>query len=69
MGMFVPDTYGGAGMDYLSYAIAIEELSRACASHGVIASAHNSLVCYPILTYGTEAQKQKYLAPLANGGF
>jgi butyryl-CoA dehydrogenase len=67
MGMFVPDTYGGAGMDYVSYAIAIEELSRACASHGVIASAHNSLVCYPILTYGTEAQKQKYLAPLAKG--
>jgi butyryl-CoA dehydrogenase len=67
MGMFVPDTYGGAGMDYLSYAIAIEELSRACASHGVIASAHNSLVCYPILTYGTEAQKQRYLAPLASG--
>ena len=44
MGMFVPDEHGGAGMDYLSYAIAIEELSRVCASHGVIASAHNSLV-------------------------
>ena len=67
MGMFVPEAYGGAGMDYLSYAIAVEELSRVCASHGVIASAHNSLVCYPILTYGTEAQKQKYLAPLARG--
>jgi len=67
MGMFVPEAYGGAGMDYLSYAIAIEELSRVCASHGVIASAHNSLVCYPILTYGTEAQKHKYLAPLARG--
>jgi butyryl-CoA dehydrogenase len=67
MGMFVPETYGGAGMDYVSYAIAIEELSRVCASHGVIASAHNSLVCYPILMYGTEAQKQKYLAPLARG--
>jgi butyryl-CoA dehydrogenase len=67
MGMFVPDAYGGAGMDYLSYAIAIEELSRVCASHGVIASAHNSLVCYPILTYGNEAQKQKYLGPLARG--
>ena len=67
MGMFVPDAYGGAGMDYLSYSIAIEELSRVCASHGVIASAHNSLVCYPIMAYGNEAQKQKYLAPLARG--
>ena len=52
-------------MDYVSYVIAIEELSRVCASHGVIASVNNSLVCYPILTYGTEAQKQKYLVPLA----
>jgi butyryl-CoA dehydrogenase len=67
MGMFVPEAYGGAGMDYLSYVIAIEELSRACASHGVIASAHNSLVCYPILRYGSEAQKQKYLVRLARG--
>ncbi len=67
MGMFVPDPYGGAGMDYVSYSIAIEELSRVCASHGVIASAHNSLVCYPLLAYGNEAQKQKYLAPLARG--
>jgi alkylation response protein AidB-like acyl-CoA dehydrogenase len=67
MGMFVPEAYGGAGMDYVSYVIAIEELSRVCASHGVIASAHNSLVCYPILTYGTEAQKQKYLTKLARG--
>jgi butyryl-CoA dehydrogenase len=67
MGMFVPETYGGAGMDILSYVIAIEELSRVCASHGVIASAHNSLVCYPILEYGSEAQKQKYLTRLARG--
>src|SRR5436190_2568575 len=67
MGLFVPEAYGGAGMDYVSYVIAIEELSRVCASHGVIASAHNSLVCYPILTYGNEAQKQKYLTPLARG--
>src|SRR5580765_8801092 len=67
MGMFVPDAYGGAGMDYVSYVIAIEELSRVCASHGVIASAHNSLVCYPIMTYANEAQKQKYLVPLAKG--
>jgi alkylation response protein AidB-like acyl-CoA dehydrogenase len=67
MGMFVPDTYSGAGLDYLSYVIAIEELSRVCASHGVIASAHNSLVNYPILAYGSEAQKQKYLPKIASG--
>jgi len=67
MGMFVPEAYGGAGMDYVSYVIAIEELSRVCASHGVIASAHNSLVCFPVMTYGNEAQKQKYLTRLARG--
>jgi butyryl-CoA dehydrogenase len=67
LGMFVPEAYGGAGLDYVSYVIAIEELSRACASHGVIASVNNSLVCYPIMTYGTEAQKRKYLVPLAKG--
>ena len=67
LGMFVPEAYGGAGMDYLSYVITVEELSRVCASHGVICSVNNSLVCYPVLTYGTEAQKQKYLVPLAKG--
>jgi butyryl-CoA dehydrogenase len=67
MGLFVPEAYGGAGLDYLSYVIAVEELSRVCASHGVICSAHSSLVCYPILTYGNEAQKQKYLTKLASG--
>ena len=67
MGMFVPEAYGGAGMDYVSYVIAIEELSRVCASHGVIASAHNSLVCFPIMTYGTEEQKQRVLTRLARG--
>lgn len=67
LGMFVPEEYGGAGMDYVSYVVAIEELSRVCASHGVIASVNNSLVCYPILTYGNEAQKRKYLTPLAQG--
>jgi alkylation response protein AidB-like acyl-CoA dehydrogenase len=65
--MFVPESYGGAGMDYLSYVIAVEELSRVCASHGVICSVNNSLVSYPILAYGTEAQKQQYLVPLAKG--
>jgi alkylation response protein AidB-like acyl-CoA dehydrogenase len=67
LGMFVPEAYGGAGMDYVSYVIAIEELSRVCASHGVIASVNNSLVCYPIMTYGNETQKQKYLTRLARG--
>ena len=67
LGMIVPEEYGGAGMDYLSYVIAIEELSRACASHGVIASVNNSLVSYPLMTYGTEEQKRKYLVPIAKG--
>ena len=67
LGMFVPELWGGAGMDYVSYVIAIEELSRVCASHGVIASVNNSLVCYPLMAYANEAQKQKYLVPLAKG--
>jgi alkylation response protein AidB-like acyl-CoA dehydrogenase len=67
LGMFVPEQYGGAGMTYLSYVVAIEELSRVCASHGVIASVNNSLVCYPLMAYANEAQKQKYLVPLAKG--
>jgi butyryl-CoA dehydrogenase len=67
LGMFVPEAWGGAGMDYVSYVIAIEELSRVCASHGVIASVNNSLVCYPLLAYASDAQKRKYLAPLARG--
>src|SRR5882762_6681567 len=67
LGMFVPEAYGGAGLDTLSYVVAIEELSRVCASHGVIASVNNSLVCYPIMAYGNEAQKKKYLMPLAQG--
>jgi len=67
MGVAVPEEWGGAGMDYLSYAIMMEEISRACASTGVILSVNNSLVCDPLLKYGTEAQKEKYLKPLAMG--
>ena len=67
LGMFVPEQYGGAGMSYLSYVVAIEELSRVCASHGVIASVNNSLVCFPLLEYADEAQKQRWLTPLAKG--
>lgn len=61
------DEYGGAGMDNVSYAIAVEELSRVCASTGVAISAHTSLGTWPIYYYGTEEQKQKYLVPMAEG--
>ena len=63
----VPEAYGGAGMDTVSYALALEEVSRACASTGVIMSVNNSLVCDPILKFGTEEQKQQWLVPLATG--
>jgi butyryl-CoA dehydrogenase len=67
LGMFVPEQWGGAGMSYLAYVVAIEELSRVCASHGVIASVNNSLVCYPLLQYATDEQKRRWLTPLAKG--
>lgn len=67
LGIYVPEAYGGAGMDYMSYAIMIEELSRACGSTGVFVSAHTSLCVWPILNFGTEEQKQKYLPKLASG--
>lgn len=67
MGVAVPEKWGGAGMDYLSYAIMMEEVSRACASTGVILSVNNSLACDPLLKFGNEAQKEKYLKPLALG--
>ncbi|MCX6639736.1 MAG: acyl-CoA dehydrogenase [bacterium] len=66
-GVFIPEQYGGAGLDSISYCIAIEELSKVDASAGVIISVTNSLAAYPILTFGTEEQKQKYLIPLASG--
>lgn len=68
MGVFVPEQYGGAGMDYLDYSIVVEELSRNCASTGVLVSAHNSLCIWPILNFGTEEQKKKFLPDLASGG-
>ncbi len=64
MGMIVPKEYGGAGADDLSGAIAIEELSKACASTGDIVATHNGLCCGPIISYGTEEQKKKYLPML-----
>ncbi len=66
-GIVFPEEYGGAGADYISYAIAVEELSRVCASTGVTLSAHLSLCANPIYMFGTEEQKQKYLVPLAEG--
>lgn len=67
MGMMVPEQYGGAGLDSLSYVIAMEEISRVDASCGVIMSVNNSLVCYGLNKFGTEEQKQKFLIPLAQG--
>lgn len=67
LGVPFPREYGGAGGDNVAYAITVEELSRVCASTGVIASAHTSLGAWPIFYFGTEEQKQKYLVPLAKG--
>jgi butyryl-CoA dehydrogenase len=67
LGIAVPEQFGGAGLDHVSYAIAMEEISRACASTGVIMSVNNSLVCDPIYRFGTEAQKKEWLTPLASG--
>ena len=67
MGMPYPEKEGGAGADYVSYVIAIEELSRACASTGIILSAHTSLATWPIFKFGTEAQKERYLHDMASG--
>ncbi|MEX2706334.1 MAG: acyl-CoA dehydrogenase [Candidatus Freyrarchaeum guaymaensis] len=69
MGMLVPKEYGGGGTDTVSYAIAIEEISRADASHGLIMSVHSSLVCPIILNYGTEEQRKRYLPHLAKGEY
>ncbi len=67
MGVNTPEECGGAGMDCVSYALAVEELSRGDASVGVIVSVNNSLVCYPLEKFSSEEQKQKYLIPLASG--
>jgi butyryl-CoA dehydrogenase len=66
-GVTVPEAYGGAGMDSIAYCLVMEEISRACATSGVILSVNNSLVCDPLLKYGTEEQKQRLLTPLAKG--
>jgi alkylation response protein AidB-like acyl-CoA dehydrogenase len=67
LGIIIPSNYGGAGLDTISYSIVIEEISRKCASTGVITSVHNSLASWPIMKYGTDEQKKKYLPLLAKG--
>jgi alkylation response protein AidB-like acyl-CoA dehydrogenase len=67
LGMIIPEEYGGAGFDTVSYALALEEIAKADSSVAVIVSVTNSVCCYPILSFGTEEQKQKYLVPLAKG--
>ncbi len=66
-GSYLPEEYGGAGLDFLTYAIVVEEVSKACASSGVLISAHTSLTCDPIYQFGTEEQKMKFLPPLTGG--
>ncbi len=67
MGIEVPEQYGGAGMDCLSYVLALEEISKADATHSVVMSVNNSLYCHGIMTFGTEEQKKKFLPPVASG--
>ncbi len=66
-GVAVPESHGGAGMDTISYCVVIEEISRVCATSGVILSVNNSLVCDPIQDFGSDAQKERFLKPLAAG--
>lgn len=67
MGLPVPEELGGAGVDQMGYVLAIEELAKVCATTATILSAHTSLCCWPIMKFGTPAQKEKYLKPLASG--
>lgn len=67
MGMMIPQEWGGAGLDTMSYVLVLEEIAAACASTAVTMSVNNSLYCGPILKFGTEAQKKKYLPPFAGG--
>ncbi len=67
MGLEIPEQYGGAGMDTLAYVLALEEICKADASHGVIMSVNNSLYCHGIMKFGTEEQKKKFVTPIASG--
>ena len=68
MGMIVPEEYGGSPVDTISYSIAVEELSRVCGSTGITIAAHNSLGTFPILKFGNEEQRKKYLPRSTRGG-
>ncbi|MDA8336641.1 MAG: acyl-CoA dehydrogenase [Peptococcaceae bacterium] len=67
MGMPIPERWGGAGYDFLSYMLAVEEIAKACASTAVILAVHTSMACFSVLNFGTPAQKEKYLTQLAGG--
>ena len=67
LGTYIPEEYGGAGLSYLTYILCCEELAKHCASTSIMFSVHGSLCSWPILEFGTEEQKQKYLVPLAQG--
>ncbi len=67
MGVAIPAEYGGAGMDYVAYALILTEISRGCASHGVIMSVNNSLYGFPVFNFGTEEQRKKFSTPVASG--
>jgi alkylation response protein AidB-like acyl-CoA dehydrogenase len=67
LGIMVPEQHGGGGADMLAYVLALEEVAVACASHAVVMSVNNSLVCGPLFTFGTPAQHERFLAPLASG--
>src|SRR3989304_2218181 len=67
MGIEMPEEYGGAGMDALSYVLALEEICKADAAHGVIMSVNNSLYCHGIMKFGTDEQKEKFVRPVATG--
>ncbi len=67
MGIAIPEAYGGSGGDTVAYAVALEEVAKACASHAVIMSVNNSLYCDPVNTFGSEAQKERFLTPFASG--
>ncbi|HZI63550.1 MAG TPA: acyl-CoA dehydrogenase family protein, partial [Thermoanaerobaculia bacterium] len=66
-GVAIPEEHGGAGMDTIAYCLVIEEISRVCATSGVILSVQNSLVCDPLLKFGSQDQKERFLQPLASG--
>ena len=66
-GLVIPQPYGGAGLDMVSYAIVVEEVSRACAAMGLCISVHNSVAAYPVYEFGNEEQRQAFLLPLAKG--